>query len=59
MSYVRQGKNVVGLINYVWRSEELQTAVRMFTGAPDLTRLERAKGDIDALAHTITMIPLR
>ncbi len=53
-----QDKNVVtGYLNYAWRSEELATAVRMFTGSPDLGRLELALPDIEELARAVAWVP--
>jgi hypothetical protein len=53
-----QEKNVVtGNLAYAWRSEELATALRMFTGGPDLGRLERALPDIEDLARTVAWVP--
>jgi hypothetical protein len=39
------------------RSEEHATAVRMFTGCPDLGRLERAIPDIERMIEGVNIIP--
>ena len=53
-----QNKNVItGYLNYAWRSEELATAVRLFTGSPDLGRLEQAVADIEELARAVAWVP--
>jgi hypothetical protein len=57
LAYVRQGQTMIGLLNYAWRSEEHETALRVFTGSPDLGRLQRALPDIDELTAGITFIP--
>jgi hypothetical protein len=57
-TYTRNNKGVVtGYLNYAWRNEELATAVRMFTGSPDLGRLQDAVHDIEELARTVAWVP--
>jgi hypothetical protein len=51
----RSGLNA--FLNYAWRSEQYQTAVRLFTACPDLGRLQRAMPDIDALPQVMSFIP--
>lgn len=59
VAYTRNKKNVVtGYLNYAWRSEELATAVRMFTGTPDLSRLELATSDVEDLARSAAWVPM-
>lgn len=57
MSYFRDKGTVMGALSYAWRSEEHQTAVRLFTSCPDLGRLQGAIGDLDELARVITVVP--
>lgn len=59
LCYLRQpgGSTVSGCLNYAWRSEQLETAVRMFTSCPDLSRLQRAMPDIEALTQVISFVP--
>jgi hypothetical protein len=49
---------VTASLNYAWRSEELQTAVRMFTMCGDLGRLHATMPDIDELIQVIDFIPI-
>jgi hypothetical protein len=57
LCYLRQPESVVsGSLNYAWRSEPLETAVRMFTSCPDLSRLQRAMPDIEALTQVISFV---
>jgi hypothetical protein len=58
LCYLRQpGESIVsGSLNYAWRSERLETAVRMFTSCPDLSRLQRAMPDIEALTQVISFV---
>jgi hypothetical protein len=58
LAYTRKGGTVTGHLSYAWRSEECVTALRMFTGSPDLGRLQRAIPDIEQLAQNITIIPV-
>lgn len=58
LSYTRKGGTVTGHLNYAWRSEEHATALRVFTGCPDLGRLQRAIPDIEQLTHGLTIIPV-
>ena len=51
------GESVSAFLNYAWRSEELQTAVRMFTSCQDLGRLQQAMPDLDQLTQVISFIP--
>jgi hypothetical protein len=53
----REGPGLTAVLNYAWRSEEYETDLRVFTGTPDLGRLERAKPDIDELVCGITIMP--
>jgi hypothetical protein len=57
LSYTRKDDTVTGHLNYAWRSEEYATAVRMFTGSPDLGRLQRAVPDIEQLARGVSIVP--
>jgi hypothetical protein len=59
LAYTRKDATVTGHLNYAWRSEELATAVRMFTGCPDLGRLQRALPDMEQLARGVTINPVR
>jgi hypothetical protein len=53
----REGKEVIGALNYAWRSDEYLTDLRIFTATPDLGRLEQAMPDIDELTNVIRFIP--
>jgi hypothetical protein len=57
LAYTRRGEDIMGFVSYVWRSDEHETAVRMFTACPDLGRLQRAIQDMDQLATGVTIIP--
>ena len=57
LAYTRTNATVTGHLNYAWRSEELATAVRMFTACPDLGRLQRAVPDMEQLARGVTISP--
>ena len=57
MSYFRDHGTVTASLSYAWRSEEFETAVRLFTACPDLGRLQGALDDLDDLARAITVIP--
>ena len=57
MSYFREKGTVTASLSYAWRSEEFETAVRLFTACPDLGRLQGALDDLDDLARAITVIP--
>ena len=57
LSYFRDKGTVTASLGYAWRSEPLETAVRLFTACPDLGRLEGATADIDELARQIQVIP--
>jgi hypothetical protein len=57
LAYSREKDVVTGHLAYAWRSEGLATALRMFTGGPDLGRLERALPDIEDLARTVAWVP--
>jgi hypothetical protein len=57
MSYFRDQGTVTASLSYAWRSEEFETAVRLFTACPDLGRLQGALDDLDDLARAITVIP--
>jgi hypothetical protein len=56
LAHTRKGGTITGYVNYAWRSEEHATALRMFTGCPDLGRLQRALPDLDRLARGATII---
>jgi hypothetical protein len=58
LAYTRDKDVITGFLNYAWRSEELATAVRMFTGTPDLGRLHQAVPDIEQLARAAAWVPL-
>jgi hypothetical protein len=57
LCYFRDKGTVTASLGYAWRSEEFETAVRLFTACPDLGRLEGAMEDIDELARRIQVIP--
>lgn len=57
LAYTRDGERITGFVSYVWRSEEHATAVRMFTGSPDLSRVQRVVPDMERLANGVTIIP--
>jgi hypothetical protein len=57
VAYTRDKEVVTGYVNYAWRSEEYATAVRMFTGTPDLGRLQHAVPDIEQLARSVAWVP--
>jgi hypothetical protein len=57
LAYTKNKDVITGHLNYAWRSEEYATALRMFTGAPDLGRLQRAIPDIEQLAGGAAIIP--
>lgn len=57
LCYTRKDEVVTGHLSYAWRSEELATAVRMFTACPDLGRLQRAIPDMERLARGVAIIP--
>lgn len=56
LAYTRKDQVVTGHLNYAWRSEQHATALRMFTGSPDLGRLQRAMPDIERLARGVAII---
>jgi hypothetical protein len=56
LGYTRDKDVVTGHLAYAWRTEELATALRMFTGGPDLGRLQRALPDIEELARAVTWV---
>jgi hypothetical protein len=53
----REGKEVIGVLNYAWRSDEYMTDLRIFTATSNLGRLEQAMPDIDELTKVIQFIP--
>jgi hypothetical protein len=55
-AYTQTKKVITGHLNYAWRSDEHATAVRMFTGSPDLDRLQRAVPDVEQLARGVAII---
>ena len=55
LAYTRTDVTLSAHLSYAWRSEELGTAVRMFTACPDLGRLHRALPDIEQLARLVTI----
>lgn len=60
MAYTRvvgQGTGINATISYAWRSEELQTALRIFAAGGDLGRIQRALPDLDTLAHATGLTP--
>jgi hypothetical protein len=57
LAYTKNKEVITGHLNYAWRSEEYATALRMFTGSPDLGRLQRAIPDIEQLARGAAVIP--
>jgi hypothetical protein len=56
LAYTRKGETITGHLNYAWRSEEHETAVRMFTACPDLGRLARVVPDAEQLARGVSII---
>ena len=50
-------RDLLGVVNYAWRSEEYETALHIYTLYSDLRRLQRSMPDIDAMTRTITFIP--
>jgi hypothetical protein len=50
-------RELLGVLNYAWRSEEYETALHICTRYSDLRRLQRSMPDIDAMTRTITLIP--
>jgi hypothetical protein len=58
LAYTRKDDMITGHLSYAWRSEQCATAVRMFTGCPDLGRLQRAVPDIEQLARRVTIVPV-
>jgi hypothetical protein len=57
LNYFRDKGTVMGALAYAWRSEEYETAVRLFTSCPDLGRLQGTFGDLDDLARVIQVVP--
>jgi hypothetical protein len=59
LRYLRQdsGPEVIGCLEYAWRSEEHQTDLRVFAAAGDLGRLQMAAPDIDEFTRGITVVP--
>lgn len=58
MAYTRKGRTVTGHLSYAWRSEECATALRLFTGSPDLGRLQRAIPDIERMVQGVAFVSL-
>ena len=56
LGHTRDKDVVTGHLAYAWRTEELATALRMFTGGPDLGRLQHALPDIEELARAVTWV---
>jgi hypothetical protein len=56
-AYTRKRSTVTGHLNYAWRSDELKTALRVFTGSPDLGRLEMAIPDIERMLDRVELVP--
>jgi hypothetical protein len=57
LGYSRDKDAVTGHLAYAWRSAELATALSMFTGGPDLGRLQAALPDIEDLARASAWVP--
>lgn len=58
MRYLRIGdEGICGAVNYAWRSEALETDVRLFASSDDLGRLQRAIGDIEDFARAMRVVP--
>jgi hypothetical protein len=55
----REGSGLLAALNFAWRSEELETDLRVFTACPDLGRLQRAMDDIEELTRVITIMPVQ
>lgn len=53
----RKGKEVIGALNYAWRSEEYETDLRIFTATSNLSRLEQTIPDIDELTQVTKFVP--
>ena len=45
-------------VNYAWRSEELETDLRLFASCDDLGRLQRAIPDIEDFARAARFVGL-
>jgi hypothetical protein len=58
LAYTRNGGTVTGHLSYAWRSEECATALRLFTGTPDLGRLQRAIPDIERMVQGTAFVSL-
>jgi hypothetical protein len=54
----QRGTELTGVVNYAWRVQDMETDVRVFTACGDLSRLQAAMPDIDALTSTISVEPL-
>ena len=53
----RNGKDVIGVLNYAWRSDEYETDLHVYSATSDLGRLEQAMPDIDELTKVIKIVP--
>jgi hypothetical protein len=56
LAYTRDGERITGFLSYAWRSDEHDTAVRMFTASSDLGRVQQALPDMERLANGVTII---
>lgn len=52
-----KSKGTLAVLNYAWRSEQYETALHIYTAAPDWGRLQRAIPDLDEMARTVSFIP--
>jgi len=59
LAYTRagNGSGINVTINYAWRCEELETALRIFAAAGDLGRMQKAIPDIEKLAQAVELVP--
>ncbi len=57
--HLGRGGGVDGYLDYAWRSEALETDLRLFTFSSDLDRLHRAIPDIEALARAVFLVTPR
>ncbi len=56
LRHLHIGGSVCAALNYAWRSEEHETALRLFTATPDLGRLHRAIPDIEEFARAASVV---
>jgi hypothetical protein len=56
LAHTRKGERITEFRSYAWRSDEHATAVRVFTGSPDVERMQWALPDMERLANGVTII---